>query len=174
MARHEINVPAGNGQAGKAPDSSVKVPSSSPDRRNFYYYNIRDANSELFCSAELMSIAYCLRIYKTSDYWIPAMLCILLTMLCIITVQWCNSIPTRRSEQTSKEEQWQRHQQSLEKSICELEDSLEKGKKSNSSQSKTLKHLMQTKKRSPLRCILLFSVHHCTCTLYKVMWNLLN
>ena len=59
MARHEINVPAGNGQAGKAPDSKVKVPSSSPDRRNFYYYTIlvRDANSELFCSAELTSIA---------------------------------------------------------------------------------------------------------------------
>ena len=53
----KFNVTAGNGQAGKAPDSRVKVPSSSPDRRNFYYYTKRDANSELFCSAELTSIA---------------------------------------------------------------------------------------------------------------------
>ena len=40
MARHEINVPAGNGQAGKAHDLSVKVPSSSPERRNFYCYTM--------------------------------------------------------------------------------------------------------------------------------------
>ena len=37
-ARHEINAPAGNGQAGRAPDSSVKNPCSSPETRNFYYY----------------------------------------------------------------------------------------------------------------------------------------
>ena len=48
-----------------------------------------------------------------------------------------NSIPTRRSELISKEVQWQQRQQSLEKKICELEYSLEKTKKSNSSQSKT-------------------------------------
>ena len=39
---------------------------------------------------------------------------------------YCNSIPTRRSE-------LQQRQESLEKRICEFE----KGKKSNSSQSKT-------------------------------------
>ena len=33
--------------------------------------------------------------------------------------------------------QWQKRQESLEKTISELEDSLEKGKQSNSSQSKT-------------------------------------
>ena len=37
----------------------------------------------------------------------------------------------------SKEVQWQQLQQSLEKRICELEDSLEKGKKLNLSQRKT-------------------------------------
>ena len=36
-SRHEINVPAGNGQAGKAPDSRVRV---MIDKRNFYYYNL--------------------------------------------------------------------------------------------------------------------------------------
>ena len=46
-------------------------------------------------------------------------------------------IPTRRSELISKEVQWQQLQQSLEKRICELEDSLEKGKTLNSSQRKT-------------------------------------
>ena len=35
--------------------------------------------------------------------------------------------------------QWQQRQESLEKRICELEDSLEKGKTSNSSQRKTPK-----------------------------------
>ena len=56
---------------------------------------------------------------------------------CYAYWQWRNSIPTRRSELTSKEEQWQTRQESLEKRICELEDSLEKGNKSNSSQRKT-------------------------------------
>ena len=32
---HEINVSTGNGQAGKAHDSRVKVSNSSPNRRNF-------------------------------------------------------------------------------------------------------------------------------------------
>ena len=35
-ARHTISVPAGNGQAGRAPDSRETNPSSSPDRGNFY------------------------------------------------------------------------------------------------------------------------------------------
>ena len=35
-ARHTISVPAGNGQAGRVPDSRVIYPSSSSDRRNFY------------------------------------------------------------------------------------------------------------------------------------------
>ena len=43
----------------------------------------------------------------------------------------------RRSELTFKEEQWQKRQESLEKRISELEDSLQKGKTSNSSQSET-------------------------------------
>ena len=47
-----------------------------------------------------------------------------------------HSFPTHRSELTFKEEQWQQHQESLKKRICELEDSLAKGKKSNSSQRK--------------------------------------
>ena len=38
---------------------------------------------------------------------------------------------------TSKEEQWQKCKESLEKKISELEDSLENYKKSNSSQRKT-------------------------------------
>ena len=33
-AQHQVNVSAGNGLAGKAPDSRVTNPSSSPDRRN--------------------------------------------------------------------------------------------------------------------------------------------
>ena len=37
-ARHTISVPAGNGQAGRAPDSRETILSSSPDRRHFYYY----------------------------------------------------------------------------------------------------------------------------------------
>ena len=36
--RHKSNVPAGNGQAGRTPESRVTNPSSSPDRRKFYYY----------------------------------------------------------------------------------------------------------------------------------------
>ena len=39
-ARHIISVPAGNGQAGRAPDSRETILSLSPDRRHFYYYNI--------------------------------------------------------------------------------------------------------------------------------------
>ena len=35
-ARHIINAPARNEQAGRAPDSRVTNPSSSPDRRHFY------------------------------------------------------------------------------------------------------------------------------------------
>ena len=38
-ARHIISVPAGNGQAGRAPDSRETIPSSSPDRSHFNYYN---------------------------------------------------------------------------------------------------------------------------------------
>ena len=34
-----ISVPAGNGQAGRAPDSRETILSLSPDRRHFYYYN---------------------------------------------------------------------------------------------------------------------------------------
>ena len=33
----DINVPAGNGQAGKAHDSRVKILSSSPDKRNLLH-----------------------------------------------------------------------------------------------------------------------------------------
>ena len=33
-----ISVPAGNGQAGRAPDSRDTILSSSPDRRHYYYY----------------------------------------------------------------------------------------------------------------------------------------
>ena len=49
-----------------------------------------------------------------------------------------DAIPSqpRRSELISKEVQWQQRQESLEKRICELGDSLEKGQKSNSSQRK--------------------------------------
>ena len=70
-------------------------------------------------------------------------------MLCLLTV---NSIPTRRSELTSKEVQWQQRQESFEKKISE--DSLEKGKISNSSQRKTPnadkeKITKKKKKRSP-------------------------
>ena len=52
-------------------------------------------------------------------------------MLCLLTVTQFH--PTRRS----KEEQLQQSPESLKKRSSELEDSLEKGKKSNSSQSKT-------------------------------------
>ena len=41
-ARHIItliSVPAGNWQAGTAPDSRETIPSLSPDRRHFYYYS---------------------------------------------------------------------------------------------------------------------------------------
>ena len=47
------------------------------------------------------------------------------------------SLEKRICELTSNEVQWQKRQESLEKKISELEDSLEKGKQSNSSQSKT-------------------------------------
>ena len=33
-----LSVPAGNGQVGRAPDSREIIPSSSPDRRHFYYF----------------------------------------------------------------------------------------------------------------------------------------
>ena len=39
-ARHIISVPAGNGQAGKAPDSRETILSSSPDWRHFYSLQI--------------------------------------------------------------------------------------------------------------------------------------
>ena len=57
-ARREINDPAGNGQAGKAPDSRVKVPSSSPERRNFYYYNTYTGGN-WFLHCENFSISEC-------------------------------------------------------------------------------------------------------------------
>ena len=53
-------------------------------------------------------------------------------MLCLLTVKQFHP-----NSQVSKEEQLQQRQESLEKRICELENSLEKGKKSNSSQRKT-------------------------------------
>ena len=49
-------------------------------------------------------------------------------------------IPIYRSELTSKEEQWQKCRESLEKRIFELEYSHEKDKKSNASAIQIIKH----------------------------------
>ena len=53
----------------------------------FFSSYAHDANSELFCSAELTSIAIVFSFKTISDYWIPATL---LTMLCLLTVTQFN------------------------------------------------------------------------------------
>ena len=40
-ARHEIDVPAGNGQAGKAPDSRMKYPSLSFPEREAQFLSLQ-------------------------------------------------------------------------------------------------------------------------------------
>ena len=39
-AQYNVNVPAGNGQAGKSPDSRMTNPSWVPIGANFYFYHI--------------------------------------------------------------------------------------------------------------------------------------
>ena len=47
-ARHVINIPAGTGQAGKAPGSRLTNLSSSLDRRKFLLYNYYYKNKNIF------------------------------------------------------------------------------------------------------------------------------
>ena len=51
-----------------------------------------------------------------------------------------SSIPNCRSELTSKEEQWQKCKESLEKRISELEDSHKKDKKADALAMQKIKH----------------------------------
>ena len=64
-ARHEINDPAR-----ELPDPRVEVPSSSPDRRNFYYsINTRNFESlNLFMWFKYFNQKFGLRIYAPSDF----------------------------------------------------------------------------------------------------------
>ena len=77
-----------------------------------FNYAMPDANSELFCLTELIAMLWAFRKISDSEY--PHR-----SEQCYAYWQWRSSIPTCRSK------------------ISELEDSLEKGKKSNLSLRKT-------------------------------------